>query len=133
MDWWFRRASSRNGESKEETRFGAILPQVIAAGTISRRAVEPLWLTASNAEAGRLGSEIKAMIQSPPGYSIVGADVDSQEMWIASLIGDAIEGFQGRLPLPCLNHAIFASILVKEETRQSELPMHHCGVQSSNR
>lgn len=29
------------------------------------------------------------MIQSPPGYNIVGADVDSQELWIAATIGDA--------------------------------------------
>ena len=79
-----------------ERRFGAIVPQVVAAGTISRRAVEALWLTASNAEPERLGSEIKAMVQAPPGYKLVGADVDSQEMWIASLIGDASVGFQGK-------------------------------------
>lgn len=78
-------------------RYGAIVPQVIAAGTISRRAVEPLWLTASNAEAERLGSEIKAMVQAPPGFCLVGADVDSQEMWIASLIGDSVVGFQGNV------------------------------------
>ena len=29
------------------------------------------------------------MIQSPPGYHFVGADVDSQELWIAALLGDA--------------------------------------------
>ncbi|VDL28522.1 unnamed protein product [Hymenolepis diminuta] len=84
-----------NGNIK---RYGAIIPQVIAAGTISRRAVEPLWLTASNAEAERLGSEIKAMVQAPPGFCLVGADVDSQEMWIASLIGDSVVGFQGGTP-----------------------------------
>ncbi|VDL94241.1 unnamed protein product [Schistocephalus solidus] len=90
--------ASNSRDALEEFRFGAILPQVVAAGTISRRAVEPLWLTASNADAERLGSEIKAMVQSPPGYSIVGADVDSQEMWIASLIGDSTVGFQGGTP-----------------------------------
>lgn len=43
-----------------------------------------------------LGSELKAMIQSPPGYCIVGADVDSQEVWIASLLGDRhFSGIQG--------------------------------------
>lgn len=76
-------------------KYGAILPQVITSGTVSRRAVEHLWLTASNANSTRLGSEIKAIVQSPPGYCFVGADVDSQEMWIASLIGDASLGFQG--------------------------------------
>ena len=29
------------------------------------------------------------MVQSPPGLCMVGADVDSQELWIASVIGDA--------------------------------------------
>lgn len=37
----------------------------------------------------RIGSELKSMIRSPPGYCFVGADVDSQELWIASLLGDA--------------------------------------------
>ena len=37
----------------------------------------------------RIGSELKAMVQSPPGYCFVGADVDSQELWIASIIGDS--------------------------------------------
>jgi DNA polymerase gamma 1 len=29
------------------------------------------------------------MVQCPPGFSFVGADVDSQELWIASIIGDS--------------------------------------------
>lgn len=68
---------------------GFILPQVIPMGTITRRAVENTWLTASNAKANRVGSELKSMIKAPPGYCLVGADVDSQELWIASLVGDA--------------------------------------------
>ena len=66
-----------------------ILPQIIPMGTITRRSVENTWLTASNAKANRVGSELKAMVKAPPGYSFVGADVDSQELWIASLVGDA--------------------------------------------
>lgn len=68
---------------------GYILPQIIPMGTITRRAVENTWLTASNAKANRVGSELKSMIRAPPGYCFVGADVDSQELWIASLVGDA--------------------------------------------
>ncbi|KAL8843206.1 MAG: hypothetical protein Q9176_002159 [Flavoplaca citrina] len=68
---------------------GYILPQVIPMGTITRRAVENTWLTASNAKPNRVGSELKSMIRAPPGYCFVGADVDSQELWIASLVGDA--------------------------------------------
>lgn len=69
--------------------FGFILPQVIPMGTITRRAVENTWLTASNAKKNRVGSELKSMIRAPPGYCFVGADVDSEELWIASLVGDA--------------------------------------------
>ena len=68
---------------------GFILPQVIPMGTITRRAVENTWLTASNAKGNRVGSELKSMIRAPPGYCFVGADVDSEELWIASLVGDA--------------------------------------------
>ncbi|KAF4538651.1 DNA polymerase gamma [Lasiodiplodia theobromae] len=70
-------------------RLGYILPQVIPMGTITRRAVENTWLTASNAKKNRVGSELKSMVKAPPGYCFVGADVDSEELWIASLIGDA--------------------------------------------
>ena len=73
----------------EESSVGAILPQLVICGTLTRRAVERTWMTASNISKERIGSELRAMIQAPPGYSIVGADVDSQELWIASLIGDA--------------------------------------------
>lgn len=68
---------------------GAILPRVIVSGTVTRRAVEPTWLTASNQDTTRIGSELKAMVQAPEGYCFVGADVDSQELWIASLMGDS--------------------------------------------
>ncbi len=29
------------------------------------------------------------MVQAPSGYCFVGADVDSQELWIASILADA--------------------------------------------
>ncbi|NXN17260.1 DPOG1 polymerase, partial [Indicator maculatus] len=83
------RVVTRHPDYNEEDDYGAILPQVVTAGTITRRAVEPTWLTASNARADRVGSELKAMVQVPPGYALVGADVDSQELWIAAVLGEA--------------------------------------------
>ncbi|QPG74169.1 hypothetical protein FOA43_001493 [Brettanomyces nanus] len=74
---------------------GAIIPQVISMGTITRRAVEKTWLTASNAKETRLGSELKAMVKAPKGYCFVGADVDSEELWIASLMGDSVFKIHG--------------------------------------
>ncbi|XP_060709269.1 DNA polymerase subunit gamma-1 isoform X2 [Hemiscyllium ocellatum] len=83
------RTVTRHPSYDEENDYGAILPQVITAGTVTRRAVEPTWLTASNARTDRVGSELKAMVQVPPGYHLVGADVDSQELWIAAILGEA--------------------------------------------
>ncbi|KAI0180062.1 DNA polymerase family A-domain-containing protein [Hypoxylon sp. FL1284] len=74
---------------RKPDELGYILPQVIPMGTITRRAVENTWLTASNAKKNRVGSELKAMVRAPPGYCLVGADVDSEELWIASVVGDA--------------------------------------------
>lgn len=62
----------------------AIIPQVVTCGTLTRRAMEPTWMTASNAQIERIGSELRSMVQAPDGYRMVGADVDSQELWIAS-------------------------------------------------
>jgi DNA polymerase gamma 1 len=79
----------QSSSSKGAGKVGFILPQIIPMGTITRRSVENTWLTASNAKKNRVGSELKSMVRAPKGYCFVGADVDSQELWIASLIGDA--------------------------------------------
>ncbi|KAI8393307.1 DNA polymerase family A-domain-containing protein [Radiomyces spectabilis] len=82
-----------------EAKYGIILPQMVVMGTVTRRAVEKTWLTASNAKANRIGSELKSMVQAPEGYKIVGADVDSEELWISSVISDAQFGFHGATAL----------------------------------
>ncbi|KAI0698631.1 DNA polymerase family A-domain-containing protein [Cytidiella melzeri] len=76
-------------------KWGMILPQVITMGTVTRRAIEKTWLTASNAKKNRVGSELKAMVRAPDGYALVGADVDSEELWISSAMGDAQFGLHG--------------------------------------
>ncbi|CUM65179.1 uncharacterized protein PRCAT00002807001 [Priceomyces carsonii] len=82
-------------EASTHKDMGIILPVLCTMGTITRRATENTWLTASNAKANRIGSELKAMIEAPEGYCFVGADVDSEELWIASIIGDSIFGIHG--------------------------------------
>ncbi|TMW45401.1 hypothetical protein DOY81_009523 [Sarcophaga bullata] len=84
----------------QDYKYGAICPQVVTCGTLTRRAMEPTWMTASNSQLERIGSELRAMVQAPPNYRIVGADVDSQELWIASVLGDAYAyGIHGATPL----------------------------------
>ncbi|KAJ7760357.1 DNA polymerase family A-domain-containing protein [Mycena metata] len=82
-------------DDRDGKKWGIILPQVITMGTVTRRAIEKTWLTASNAKKNRVGSELKAMVRAPPGYAIVGADVDSEELWISSCMGDAQFGLHG--------------------------------------
>lgn len=97
------KAKKRNGQDQhvgnqhveDQHVQGFILPQIIPMGTITRRAVENTWLTASNAKKNRVGSELKAMVKAPPGHCFVGADVDSEELWIASVVGDATFGLHG--------------------------------------
>lgn len=69
--------------------WGMILPRMAPIGAVTRRAVEDTWLTASNAKKNRIGSELKSNVKAPPGYKIVGADVDSEELWIAGVVGDS--------------------------------------------
>ncbi|KAJ6621300.1 DNA polymerase family A-domain-containing protein [Mycena sp. CBHHK59/15] len=95
---WQDKAAKRDlgfTDVRDGKKWGIILPQVITMGTVTRRAIEKTWLTASNAKKNRVGSELKAMVRAPPGYAIVGADVDSEELWISSCMGDAQFGLHG--------------------------------------
>ena len=82
-------------ESQQHKDMGIIIPNLASMGTITRRATENTWLTASNAKKNRIGSELKALIEAPKGYCFIGADVDSEELWIASLVGDSMLGIHG--------------------------------------
>lgn len=91
--------SMANEATRTIDTMAAIIPQVVVCGTLTRRASEPTWMTASNAQSERIGSELRSMVQAPDNYRIVGADVDSQELWIASVLGDASEtGMHGATP-----------------------------------
>jgi len=90
---------TQDPEYSEDNTYSAILPSLVVCGTVTRRAVEKTWLTASNARLDRVGSELKTAIRAPPGFHFVGADVDSQELWLASVLGDAVRGGHGSTPL----------------------------------
>ena len=92
-------AVTQSPEFDRSNTYGAILPDLVVAGTVTRRAVEKTWLTASNAREDRVGSELKSAIRAPPGFHFVGADVDSQELWLASVLGDAARAGHGSTPL----------------------------------
>ncbi|RKP35211.1 DNA polymerase family A-domain-containing protein, partial [Dimargaris cristalligena] len=95
--------SPQADSSLDGPRQGLLLPQVVPMGTVTRRAVESTWMTASNAKPNRIGSELKSIVEAPPGYCLVGADVDSEELWISSLIGDAQFRAHGATALGWMN------------------------------
>lgn len=95
---WLPQAALPVHLASTEMDYGAIIPQVVVCGTLTRRAMEPTWMTASNSKLERVGSELRGMVQAPAGYKIVGADVDSQELWIASVLGDAGTKIHGATP-----------------------------------
>ncbi|KAL3110119.1 hypothetical protein niasHT_015722 [Heterodera trifolii] len=75
----------------EQKQIGAIVPSVIPAGTVTRRATHKLWLTSANPKENVVGSDLKSMIQCSDGWKLVGADVDSQEQWLAAIFGDSFQ------------------------------------------
>lgn len=95
---WLPTAALPKHLASKEMEYGAIIPQVVVCGTLTRRAMEPTWMTASNSKLERVGSELRGMVQAPDGYKIVGADVDSQELWIAAVLGDSGAGIHGATP-----------------------------------
>lgn len=86
---------SIDNQTDDFNDLGIIIPRIIPMGTVTRRSVENTWLTASNADKNRIGSELKTKIEAPENYSFVGADVDSEELWIASLVGDSVFNIHG--------------------------------------
>lgn len=68
---------------------GKIKPMVMVHGTVTRRAVENLWLTVSGAKRNKIGSELKSRVQAKSGKVFVHADFDAQELTIAGAFSDA--------------------------------------------
>ena len=76
------------------------MPEIIAHGTVTRRTVESLMVTMCSTKKWRIGTELKTRVACPPGYKIVGADFDGQELQIASIYADSWEGgFVGASPM----------------------------------
>ena len=63
---------------------------IIVTSSINNSLINLQYICSLLIQDTRVGSELKAMVRSPPGYHIVGADVDSQELWIAAVLGDML-------------------------------------------
>ncbi len=87
-------------DNKEGDNWNVSMPEIIAHGTVTRRTVESLMVTMCSTKKWRIGTELKTRVQCPPGWKIVGADFDGQELQIASIYADAWEGgFVGASPM----------------------------------
>ena len=72
-------------------KYGFHCPMQAPHGTVSRRAADRFWMV-STRDGERIGERCFHNVQTPPGYCYITADVDSQEMWIASLFADMHKG-----------------------------------------
>ena len=86
----------KTGENNGENM--AIIPGLVTAGTLTRRAVEKTWLTASNAKEDRVGSELKAMVKAPevnPRLYRLGGfdDFKNDDMFIIFCLENVVEIF----------------------------------------
>lgn len=79
--------------------FPVCLPRINVTGTVTRRCADNMWQIASNPKRSRIGTELKSLVEAPEGYTFVGADVASQELWIAASLGDALTGYCGATAL----------------------------------
>jgi DNA polymerase gamma 1 len=78
--------------------FPVVLPRNNPNGTVTGRMTDAVWQVASNPKPYRVGTELKSMVEAPPGWLIVGADVDSEEADLAGWIGDSVSGLVGSCP-----------------------------------
>jgi DNA polymerase gamma 1 len=79
------------------------LTDIAPTGTTTGRCRDSLWLVCANPKAKRIGTELKSMVEAPAGYVIVGADIDSEEAWLAGILGDSLNGFNGSTALGFIN------------------------------
>lgn len=83
--------------------FPVTLPQLVVTGTATRRAADRVTQVMANPKVKRIGTELKSMVEAPPGYVFVGFDVDAEEARICGLYGDAQHGYVGSTPLSLIN------------------------------
>lgn len=99
LNWKSMRGRVRDIKAHGPEGFPVCLPQIAPNGTVTGRGADTLWLVVCNPKKDRVGTELKSLVEAPKGWSMVGADVDSEELWLASLLGDMRLGICGSTPL----------------------------------
>jgi len=75
---------------KDEDHYNWHLPMQVPHGTVTRRAKDSFWMVAqaNDSNDDKLGMGAFSLAQLDEDHVYVSADVDSQEIWIASLFAD---------------------------------------------
>jgi DNA polymerase gamma 1 len=119
VNWVSLRSRVAAIKTEDPEGFPVVIPQLVVNGTITGRCTDRLWMVASNPKKSRIGTELKSMITPPKGYCFVGADADSQELWLASVMGDSRAGICGSTPL-----GFIVSAGAKGKTLETSTDMH---------
>jgi len=75
------------------------IPGYKNSGTLTGRKTDKVWVVSPNPKRDRIGTELKSLIQAPPGYKFVSFDIDSQELRLFALLGDSVSKVPGYTPL----------------------------------
>lgn len=103
INWVSSRKRVKGIHTESPEGIPVALPMMSVNGTITGRATDPIWMVLANPKANRIGTELKTMVEAFPGYKLVGADVDSQEAWLAGIHGDQDMGFCASTPFGAIN------------------------------
>lgn len=103
INWVSMRKRIKTIHTESPQGFPVAIPMMNVNGTITGRATDPIWMVLPNPKKNRIGTELKSMVEAFPGYKLVGADVASEEAWLAGCYGDQDMGFCASTPLGAIN------------------------------
>lgn len=66
-----------------------VCPLTVVCGTVTGRAIDPVWLVLAKFEKGKLGSDLLSKVEATEKHALVYADFDSCQTLIAALISDS--------------------------------------------
>lgn len=103
INWVSQRKRVKGIRTESPDGIPVTIPMMSVNGTITGRATDPVWMVLPNPKANRIGTELKSMVEAFPGYKLVGADVSSEEAWLAGCYGDQDMGFCASTPFGAIN------------------------------
>lgn len=132
IQWVSLRKRVKDIRTESPEGFPVVVPQILVTGTITGRCADNLWQVTPNPKKTRIGTELKSMIAPPKGYTFVGADVDSQEAWLAGIMGDSVLGMSASTPLGFICVAGTKAKTLEESTDIHSVMAKETGISRDN-